>query len=93
MAGAGVTIRLKVIPNAPKNQVVGWRGRELTVKLIAPPVEGQANRELRSYLAEVFGVPASDVTLLSGETSRHKQVHVARISAPDARERLKPHLD
>lgn len=92
MAQGGVKIAVKVIPNAPHDEVVGWRGKVLTVKLTAPPVEGRANRELCSFLARVFGVSSADVSLLRGETSRHKTVHIAGISAAQARERLNAHL-
>ena len=92
MPGPGVKIRLKVIPNAPRNEVVGWRGVALTIKLTAPPLEGRANRELCGFLADVLGVSPADVTLLHGETARHKLVHIADISAAEARERLQPHL-
>ncbi len=92
MAQGGVKIALRVIPNAPRNEVVGWRGRILTVKLTAPPVEGRANRELCSFLARIFGVSPAEVSLLRGETSRHKTVHIAGISAAEARERLNSHL-
>lgn len=85
---SGVRLRLKVIPNARRNQVVGWRGGLLTVKLTAPPVEGKANRELVSFLAEVMGVPASDVEILSGETARSKSVSVLGVTPEQARERI-----
>ncbi len=92
MAGPGVKIRLKVIPNAPCNRVVGWRGDALTIKLTAPPLEGRANRELCGFLAEVLAVSPADVTLLQGETARHKLVHIAGITAAEARARLKSRL-
>lgn len=92
MSGPGVKIPLKVIPNAPKDEVVGWRGGALTIKLTAPPLEGRANRELTGFLARVLGVSPADVTLLQGETARHKLVHIAGLTAADARERLRPHL-
>jgi uncharacterized protein (TIGR00251 family) len=92
MSGPGVKIPLKVIPNAPKSEVVGWRGDALTVKLTAPPLEGRANRELTRFLAEVLGVSPADITLLQGETARHKLVHVAGITAAEAQARLRPHL-
>jgi len=85
---SGVRLRLKVIPNARRNQVVGWRGGLLTVKLTAPPVEGKANRELVSFLAEVMGVPASDVEILSGETARSKSVSVLGVTPEQAHERI-----
>ncbi|MGC9318747.1 MAG: DUF167 domain-containing protein [Armatimonadota bacterium] len=92
MADSAVSIHLKVIPNAPKNEIVGWRGRELTVKLTAPPVEGRANRELLRFLGEVLGVSPADIAILQGERSRQKTVRVAGITADQARERLRPHL-
>ena len=92
MAGPGVKVKLKVIPNAPRNQVVGWRGDALTVKLTAPPLEGRANRELCGFLADVLGVSPADVSLLRGESARHKLVHIAGLSAAEAHARLKPHL-
>ncbi|MGD9497933.1 MAG: DUF167 domain-containing protein [Armatimonadota bacterium] len=92
MAGAAVRLSVKVIPNAGRNEVVGWRGEELTVKLSAAPVKGRANRDLIAFLADIFAVPRDDVHLLQGESSRHKVVQIAGISAGQARERLGPHL-
>lgn len=85
----GVRVKLKVIPNAPRNEVVRWSGGELTVKLVAPPVEGKANRELVKFLAKALGVSGRDVEILRGDTSRHKTVSIAGISATDAQERIK----
>jgi uncharacterized protein (TIGR00251 family) len=89
---AAVRIPLKVIPGAPKDEVVGWRGKDLTVKITAPPVEGRANEHLRRYLAEVFGVSPVDVALVTGETSRRKIVQISGLSAAEAQVRLRPHL-
>ena len=89
---AAVTIPLKVIPNAPKDEVVGWRGSDLTIKITAPPLEGRANDHLCRYLAEIFNVSPVAVTLLAGETSRKKRVQIAGISAAEAQALLKPHL-
>jgi|LSQX01.3.fsa_nt_gb uncharacterized protein (TIGR00251 family) len=89
---AAVKIPLKVIPGAPKDEVVGWRGKDLTVKITAPPVEGRANEHLRRYLAEVFGVSPVDVALVTGETSRRKIVQISGLSAAEAQARLRPHL-
>ncbi|NLO04497.1 MAG: YggU family protein [candidate division WS1 bacterium] len=91
MASA-VKIPLKVTPNAPKDEVVGWRGDVLAVKITAPPLEGRANRHLLNFLARVFDVSPADVTLLRGETSRTKTVQITGLSATQARERLAPHL-
>ena len=93
MSSSGVRVKLKVIPNAPRNEILGWRGEALTVKVAAQPDRGKANRELCKFLAAVFGVSSADVTILQGETSRNKTVHVAGVSAAQARERLKQSMD
>ncbi len=87
-----VKIPLKVIPGAPKDEIAGWRGGDLTVKITAPPVEGRANEHLRRYLADIFGVSRADVILLTGETSRRKTVQIEGLSASEATARLKPQL-
>ena len=87
-----VKIPLKVIPNAPKDEIVGWRGSNLTVKITAPPLDGRANDHLLSFLADVFGVSPVDVTLLRGETSRKKTVQIFGVSADEARALLKPYI-
>lgn len=93
MEQGGVRIKLKVIPNAPRNEVVGWRAGALTIKLTAPALRGRANRQLCEYLAELFGLSTVDVSLLRGENSRQKVVHLSGITAAEAGERLKTHLD
>ena len=54
----------------------------LKIRLAAPPVDGKANAALLRYLADAFGVPLRNVTLMRGEASRQKTV---RIDAPALR--------
>ncbi len=46
------------------------------MRLAAPPVDGAANDALVDFLARRLGLAKSQVTLLRGETSRHKIVAV-----------------
>lgn len=69
-------LKIKVIPKASRSEVVGWEGEELKVRLKAVPEKGKANQELIKALSEILGVPKSRLTLVSGETSRHKVVEV-----------------
>lgn len=66
-------IEVRVVPRA-KRQDVSVEGRALKVRLTAPPVEGKANEELISLLAETFGVRKSEVKILKGDTGRVKIV-------------------
>jgi uncharacterized protein (TIGR00251 family) len=78
-------LTLHVQPGASRTEVAGTHGEALKVRLAAPPVDGKANAELLRFLAEVFGVPRRNVTLLRGETSRAKAVRIERPTArPDA---------
>lgn len=82
------TLELKVIPNAPRNEIAGWLGTALKVKIHAPALEGRANDELLDFLAETLGVPRRDLTLLRGEKSRQKLVRIAALDAASLRHRL-----
>jgi uncharacterized protein len=77
-------LTLHVQPGASRTEVAGTHGDALKVRLAAPPVDGKANAELLRFLAEAFGVPRRNVTLVRGETSRAKIVRIARpVARPD----------
>jgi len=77
-------LTLHVQPGASRTEVAGTHGDALKVRLTAPPVDGKANAELLRFLAEAFGVPRRNVTLVRGETSRAKVVRIAHPAArPD----------
>ena len=82
------TLAIKAIPGAPKNQVCGWLGGALKVKIHAPPIEGRANDALVEFLAEALGVHRRAVTLLRGDLSRHKTVRIGGLGLAEAKRRL-----
>ena len=82
------TLSVRVIPNAPRNQIVGRLGSDLKVKIHAPPLDGRANEELCEFLADELNVPRRAVTLVRGETSRQKTVHIDGLSTEDVYSRL-----
>jgi hypothetical protein len=81
-------LTVRVTPRAGRDEVVGWQGDELRVRLRAPPVEGQANAALRRLLASHFGVPLSALELLSGATARTKRLRIEGLSLEDVRAKL-----
>jgi len=83
--GEGVMLDLLVQPRASRNEVVGVQGEELKVRLTSPPVDGAANDELVSFLADLFDVPGRRVSLERGHGSRDKRVRILGVSAADAR--------
>ena len=81
---AGITISVYVTPRASANRVLGVHNQAVKIALTAPPAEGAANKALVEFLAKTLGVPKSSVSLVSGETSRHKVVRVVGIDAQAA---------
>jgi len=69
-------IQVKVKPNS-KTAEVRQEGDSFIVKVKEPPKEGKANQAVIKLLAEHFGVPQSQVRILSGFRSRNKVVEVA----------------
>ncbi|MBI5969614.1 MAG: DUF167 domain-containing protein [Deltaproteobacteria bacterium] len=76
----GLFLRLKVITRAPKNKIEGVIGDALKVKIASPPVDGEANKELITFLSGVLNVKKSLLTIDSGEKSRIKRVRVDGIT-------------
>jgi uncharacterized protein len=74
--GGDLILRVRVQPRASRDGIVGPQQGSLKVRLTTPPVEGRANEHLISLLSGVFGVPARQVTLLSGHTGREKRLRI-----------------
>lgn len=85
---AGATLTLHIQPGAKKTEVVGVHGAALKIRLHAPPVDGKANAHLLEFLAARLMVSKTAVTLLGGETSHAKRVHIAGVDATYVRVRL-----
>ena len=77
-----VAFGVRVIPRSSKSEIVGELDGALKVKLKAPPVDGAANDELVKLLSKEFGVPRSDIKIVSGLTSKLKRVCVNHLTKP-----------
>lgn len=82
------TLELKTIPNAPRDEIAGWLGDALKVKVHAPALEGRANDALLEFLADKLGVHRRDVTLVRGDKSRHKVVRITGLMLAEVKARL-----
>ena len=70
----GLVFKVLVQPRSSKNMLAGLHGDALKVKLTAPPVNNAANRMCIKFLAKALAVPPSSLEIVSGHTSRNKQV-------------------
>lgn len=60
--------KIKVIPNAKKNEVI-QEGERIVVRVTSPPEKGKANKEVIKILSKYFN---SKVRIISGEKNREK---------------------
>lgn len=70
-------VKVRVIPNAPENEVVSRIGSVLRVKVAAPAVDDKANSALKKYLAEFFEVSTKTVNITRGANGREKTVEIS----------------
>ncbi len=75
-------ISVYVQPKAAKNEFAGLFQERLKLRVCAPPVEGEANRECIKFLAAVLGLARSEIALVKGASSRRKTFLVSMSVEP-----------
>jgi uncharacterized protein (TIGR00251 family) len=78
----GLLVFLRVTPNAGRDSIDGVEIRDdasivLRVRVSAVPDKGKANAAVIALLAKALRLPKSAMTLVSGDTSRHKTILVS----------------
>jgi uncharacterized protein (TIGR00251 family) len=81
-------LQIKAVPNSPKDEIIGWLGNSLKVRVHAPPTDGKANERLCALLAEKLSLPKGAVTLATGASSREKRLAIRGLTEPEVRQRL-----
>ena len=69
-------IQVKVKPSS-KTEELSQEGDSFIIKVKEPPKEGKANQAVIKLLAQHFGIPQSQVKILSGFRNRNKLIEVA----------------
>ena len=85
---SGVVLPLRVQPKASRDAVVGLIGERLKVAVTAPPEKGKANAAVVKTVARALGLRTSDVALISGETSRDKELLISDCSRSEIAGRI-----
>jgi uncharacterized protein YggU (UPF0235/DUF167 family) len=78
----GIDLHVRLTPKSAVDAIEGVEtasdGRShAKARVRAVPEKGEANAALERLVAKVFGVPASAVTIIAGQTARLKTVRVA----------------
>jgi len=73
------TLAVHVTPKSGRDEVVGWRGSELSVRVTAAPESGKANSAVCVVVAKRLGVPKTSVRVIRGDISRHKILEISSV--------------
>lgn len=72
-------LKIKAIPGAPKTEAkTEMSDGTLKIAVAAAPEKGRANQALIDFLAEEFGVPRSQISIISGAGARVKLVKIIK---------------
>jgi len=69
-------IRVRLVPNASKNEIVSKDEGVYKIRLTAPPIDGKANEALIRFLADRLDIAPSLLSIVKGHTSKQKSVEV-----------------
>ncbi|MEW6664808.1 MAG: DUF167 domain-containing protein [Thermodesulfobacteriota bacterium] len=81
-------ILVKVTPRSSRNEVAGREGDTYRIRVTSPPVEGLANQALVDFLSKRLKVGKGSVQIVSGRSSRLKQILISGLSREEVSERL-----
>lgn len=81
-------LSVRVSPGAARSVVVGRHGAGWKLRVAAPPEGGKANDAVVRLLADTLALPARDVAIVSGLSSRDKTVALAGIRPEEIERRL-----
>lgn len=86
----GCVIRLSACPKSSREGLdVAEPG--LTLKIRAPPVDGQANTRILEVLAFLLDTAKRSLSIESGDSARQKRIAVDGLDAATVRARIRAH--
>jgi uncharacterized protein len=88
VAGISVRLSIKVVPGAARDEIAGWLGDALKLRVSAAPERGKANAAVEALLARALALPRGAVRVVAGETSARKTVEIDGASEEEIRARL-----
>jgi uncharacterized protein len=69
-------LAVRVQPRAGRDEIAGYRGGVLLVRVTAPPVGGKANDAVRKLVAKRLGIAPGRVSVVRGASSRDKLMEI-----------------
>jgi uncharacterized protein (TIGR00251 family) len=79
---------VKVTPSCGRDALTGIQNGMLKIKLSAAPEKGKANQALIEFLADTLGIKKKFIMIISGLTSKVKQIAVEQVTAETITDKL-----
>ncbi len=79
---------IKVVPSSSRDEVAGWLGESLKVRVRAPAERGRANAAALEVVAAALELRPERLRLVRGHASARKVLEVLGLSGPEIRRRL-----
>lgn len=85
----GCVVPVRAVPGAKSNGIIGVHQGALRVTVTQVAEKGKANQAILKVLAKGLGLKKSQLSLVSGETSRAKQIVVRDVTPEQFLERVR----
>ncbi|KFM57045.1 hypothetical protein X975_02308, partial [Stegodyphus mimosarum] len=76
-----IAIKIHAKPGAKESLITDVGTEAVGIQIAAPPVDGEANKELIRYLAEVLNLKKSEIMLQKGSRSKEKTVTICEAAS------------
>ena len=83
-----IQLPVKVVPSSSHNDIAGWLGDTLKVRVTAPPERGKANVAVEATIAEALGISTNSARVIRGKASPRKIVEILGLSESEVYRRL-----
>lgn len=88
-----VVLTVHVQPKSSRTKIAGLFGDDaVKICITAPPVDGKANEALIAFLAKLFKLPKSAISLEAGQQGRTKQFRLTGTTLDAAEQTIAPFL-
>ena len=74
--GNHLFLHLYIQPRASKSSWDGLYGERIKLRIAAPPIDGQANKQCIVFLAKALKVSKSQIQIVQGKNGRNKRVQI-----------------
>lgn len=88
-------VEVEVHPNSSKKGITSynkWRGK-LQISTKSPARKGEANKEIIEIIAEYFNIQKSQIQIITGQTSRFKQIKLFDVNIDSINAKILKNLE